>query len=146
MKNSIISRTFLFAFIVFALHSNAQTKEEAEVQNISRKKFRWMIEKKLDSLDLLADQRLSYIHSNGWIQSKKEFLEDFSGKLVYHKIDISELSARVYRKSAVVTGKGHFTVSLNGNRLEIDLLFSEVYIRSGNKWKLVSRHANKIGT
>jgi hypothetical protein len=137
---------FAFIFIVSGFSSTAQTKDEAEIENISRKKFRWMIEKKLDSLDLLTDERLSYIHSNGWVQSKKEFLEDFNGKLVYHKVDITELSARVYRRSAVVTGKGRFTVSLNGTRIEIDLLFSEVYVRSGSKWKLVSRHANKIGT
>lgn len=137
---------FIFILIVSGFSVTAQTKDEAEIESISRKKFRWMIEQKLDSLDLLTDDRLSYIHSNGWVQSKKEFLEDFKGKLIYHKIDINELSARVYRRSAVVTGKGHFTVSLNGTRLEIDLLFSEVYIRSGNKWKLVSRHANKIST
>lgn len=141
-----MNRIFLLACISLAHSSFSQTKEEAEVQDISRKKFRWMTEKKLDSLEFLVDERLSYIHSNGWIQSKKEFLEDFNGKLIYHRIDVSELSARVYRRSAVVTGKGHFTVSLNGNRLETDLLFSEVYVRSGNKWKLVSRHANKIGT
>jgi len=137
---------FIFILIVSGFSVTAQTKDEAEIESISRKKFRWMIEQKLDSLDLLTDDRLSYIHSNGWVQSKKEFLEDFKGKLIYHKIDINELSARVYRRSAVVTGKGHFTISLNGTRLEIDLLFSEVYVRSGNKWKLVSRHANKIST
>ncbi|MFZ9980975.1 MAG: nuclear transport factor 2 family protein [Cyclobacteriaceae bacterium] len=146
MKNNGINILLSFILIVCGFSSTAQTKDEAEIENISRKKFRWMIEQKLDSLDLLTDERLSYIHSNGWVQSKKEFLEDFKGKLIYHKIDINELSARVYRRSAVVTGKGHFSVSLNGNKLEIDLLFSEVYVRSGNKWKLVSRHANKIGT
>jgi hypothetical protein len=146
MKNNLMRILFIFILIVSGFSVTAQTKDEAEIESISRKKFRWMIEQKLDSLDLLTDDRLSYIHSNGWVQSKKEFLEDFKGKLIYHKIDINELSARVYRRSAVVTGKGHFTVSLNGTRLEIDLLFSEVYIRSGNKWKLVSRHANKIST
>jgi hypothetical protein len=146
MKNNLMRILFIFILIVSGFSVTAQTKDEAEIESISRKKFRWMIEQKLDSLDLLTDDRLSYIHSNGWVQSKKEFLEDFKGKLIYHKIDINELSARVYRRSAVVTGKGHFTISLNGTRLEIDLLFSEVYVRSGNKWKLVSRHANKIST
>lgn len=112
--------------------------------NLARKKFRWMVEKKLDSLSQLADDRLSYIHSNGWIQTKKDFIDDFGSKLVYHDITLTELHSRVYRRSAVVTGKGRFTVSLNGNRMEVNLLFTEVYIRSNGKWKLVSRHANRL--
>ena len=104
-----------------------------------------MIEKKTDSLNLILDERLSYIHSNGWVQNKKEFIDDFNGKLTYHSINLSELHVRVYRRSAVITGKGHFSVSLEGNRVETDLFFTEVYVRYGNKWKLASRHANKIG-
>jgi len=134
-------------YLIFMLSfgiATAQTKEESEILSLSRKKFRWMVEKKIDSLSVLADERLSYIHSNGWVQSKKEFIDDFNGKLVYLKIDLVEMHARAYRKSAVVTGKGHFSVILNGNRVETDLLFTEVYVKSGSKWKLVSRHANRL--
>lgn len=136
---------FLMISLFFSISVVGQSKEETEIMNLAKKKFRWMVEKKIDSLSVLADERLSYIHSNGWIQTKKDFIEDFNGKLVYHDIQVVELHSRVYRRSAVVTGKGHFTVSLNGNRLEVDLLFTEVYIRSGGKWKLVSRHANRLG-
>ena len=136
---------FLMISLFFSFSAVGQSKEETEIMNLAKKKFRWMVEKKIDSLSALADERLSYIHSNGWVQTKKDFIEDFSGKLIYHDIQVVELYSRVYRRSAVVTGKGHFTVSLNGNRLEVDLLFTEVYIRSGGKWKLVSRHANRLG-
>ena len=136
---------FLMVSLFFSFSVVGQSKEETEIMNLAKKKFRWMVEKKIDSLSVLADERLSYIHSNGWIQTKKDFIEDFNGKLVYHDIQVVELHSRVYRRSAVVTGKGHFTVSLNGNRLEVDLLFTEVYIRTGGKWKLVSRHANRLG-
>lgn len=138
-------RVITFFFSVLMTVSFSQTKDEATVLDLSRTKFRWMIENKTDSLDLILDERLSYIHSNGWVQNKKEFIDDFNGKLIYHQINLSELHVRVYRRSAVVTGKGHFSVSLEGNRVETDLFFTEVYIRYGNKWKLASRHANKIG-
>ena len=136
---------FLTISLFFSFSVVGQSKEETEIMNLAKKKFRWMVEKKIDSLSVLADERLSYIHSNGWIQTKKDFIEDFNGKLIYHDIQVIELHSRVYRRSAVITGKGHFTVSLNGSRLEVDLLFTEVYIRSGGKWKLVSRHANRLG-
>lgn len=123
----------------------SQTREEVQVISLCRKKFEWMKAVRLDSLDRVVDARLSYIHSNGWIQTKKEFLDDFaSGKLVIHDVVISEINARVYKRSAVVTGKGVFTTSLNGNKSSVNLLFTEVYVLERSGWKLVSRHATKL--
>ena len=70
-------RAFLFtAVLLNGFSSFSQTKEEKEILDLSTRKFRWMVEAKLDSLDWLLDERLSYIHSSGWTQTKKEFLED----------------------------------------------------------------------
>lgn len=132
-------------FLIGQLVSSAQTKDESEVIALSKRKFQWMKAVRLDSLDKVVDERLSYIHSNGWIQTKKEFLDDFaSGKLVIHDVVVSEMHARVYKRSAVVTGKGQFTTSLNGNRTSVNLLFTEVYVQQRGGWKLVSRHATKL--
>lgn len=104
-----------------------------------------MVEAKLDSLEVLLDERLSYIHSTGWTQSKKEFLEDFTnGKLTYHSIDVKEISARVYKRSAVVTGTAILETTLSGNRSMVNLKFTEVYVLQKGGWKLVSRHASRI--
>lgn len=137
---------FLLAFLLLIQAEGfAQTREEAQVISLCRKKFEWMKAVRLDSLNRIVDERLSYIHSSGWIQTKKEFLDDFaSGKLVIHDVVISEINARVYKRSAVVTGKGIFTTSLNGNRSSVNLLFTEVYVLERSGWKLVSRHATKL--
>ena len=138
---------FLSAVImlVCSITGWAQTREESEVMGLSKKKFRWMVEAKLDSLEGLLDERLSYIHSNGWTQSKKEFLEDFTnGKLTYHSVDVKEISARVYKRSAVVTGIAALETTLSGNRSSTHLKFTEVYVLQKGDWKLVSRHASRM--
>ena len=139
-------RAFLFtAVLLNGFSSFSQTKEEKEILDLSTRKFRWMVEAKLDSLDWLLDERLSYIHSSGWTQTKKEFLEDFNnGKLVYHSIKPRELSARVYKRSAVVTGKVEANTTLNGNTSTLNIMFTEVYVMQKGGWKLVSRHASRL--
>ncbi len=139
-------RSALLCFLLFTGFAViAQTKEETEIMSLSRKKFRWMVEANLDSLDVILDERLSYIHSNGWVQSKKEFLEDFTnGKLTYHSIDVKEVSARVYKRSAVVTGKAVAETTLSGNRSTVSLMFTEVYVVQKGGWRLVSRHASRL--
>ena len=141
----MIRSILLLVLLVTGISGIAQTKEETEIMALSRKKFRWMVEVKLDSLDVILDERLSYIHSNGWVQSKKEFLEDFTnGKLTYHSIEVKEMSARVYKRSAVVTGKAVAETTLNGTRAIINLMFTEVYVVQKGGWKLVSRHASRL--
>lgn len=123
----------------------AQTGEETNVLELSKRKFEWLIHKQADSLRDVLDDRLMYIHSTGWLQSKKEVLEDMqSGRLVYRKVVVREAQVRLYTNSAIVTGKGRFSGAREGNEFDMDLCYTEVYVLKGKKWVLVSRHANRL--
>lgn len=134
--------TILFLFACVAAH--AQTNEQT-VLDLSKKKFGWMIRMKYDSLQAALDDRLMFVHSNGWVENKQEFIQDIkSGKLRYTNIQILEATARIYPSTAIVTGKGKFTVTLEGNNLELTLSYTEVYVQKDGKWLLASRHANRM--
>ncbi len=133
------------AFFIVALGTQAQSVSEQAILDLSKKKFGWMIHMKYDSLESILDDRLMFIHSNGWTETKLELIQDIkSGKLKYVNIDISESAARVYTTSAIVTGKGKFTVLLEGNELTINLYYTEVYVWRNEKWLLASRHSNRL--
>jgi hypothetical protein len=141
MKNLIlIAVLFLFAFI----SAQAQTDEQTII-NLSKKKFGWMTQMKLDSLESILDERLMFVHSNGWTETKTEFIQDIkSGKLRYLNIDVTETAARLYTNTAIVTGKGKFKVLLDGSELIINLLYTEVYVSKNGVWLLASRHSNRL--
>jgi hypothetical protein len=106
-----------------------------------------MISKNYDSLNWIADEAMKFIHSNGWTQSKKDFIDDLkSGKLNYTSIEIAESSVNVFNADcAVVTGKGTFKGLMpDQSEFNIKLLYTEVYVRSKKQWKLVSRQACKL--
>ncbi len=137
----------LVAWLIQCGASYAQTvsREEQLVLDLSRKKFDWLISKQYDSLNNFMDDRIQYIHSNGWTQGKKEIIEDLkSGKLNYQKVTLKETKIRIYGESAVVTGLGTFEGITDGKPFAMDLRFTEVYIKSGTHWKLASRHANRM--
>jgi hypothetical protein len=135
----------IFIFIGCGFTLFAQSKQEREVLQLSMTKFNWLVNKKIDSLKMVCDDRLTYIHSNGWVQSKKELIDDLiSGKLTYESIKVSEASVRMYAKSAVVTGKGKFVAAINGSSNTYDLSYTETYVLQKREWKLVSRHASRI--
>lgn len=139
-----------FLLLVTAISATAQkTKEESATEKFVLKlhetKFRWMVNKRLDSLANILDERLQYVHSNGWIENKKEVIEDIrSGKLTMTKIVVSEAQARVYKGFVIINGKGVFSIIMDGKPLDISLLYTEVYAKRQNGWLLVSRHANRL--
>ena len=124
---------------------NDESATEKFVLKLHEAKFRWMVNKRLDSLNNMLDERVQYVHSNGWIQNKKEIIEDIrSGKLTMTNVKVTEAKARVYKGFVVINGKGIFSVIMDGKPLDVSLLYTEVYARRQNGWLLVSRHANKL--
>lgn len=138
-------------FVIHGLGGSAVCISQSEkidvledVLSIHRQKFSWMIEKELDSLESLLDDDVVYIHSNGWQESKSDVINNIkSDHLNYIKVNIIEAYARQYGNTVIVNGKGVFDVALDEKPIEIWLNYTEVYHRkSGDKWLLVSRHAN----
>ena len=128
-----------------AVWAQIPSHEEQFILELSKKKFDWLIGKNYDSLSILLDDKIQYIHSNGWIQNKGEILGDLrTGKLVYKGVTIKESTARLYATTALATGLGTFEGVTDGKPFLMDLRYTEVYIKSNNHWRLVSRHSNKM--
>lgn len=142
--NRYMKKYFVITLLFASFWAQAQSSE-LTVLDLSKKKFGWMIRMKYDSLQAALDDRLMFIHSNGWVENKQEFIQDIkSGKLRYTNIQVLEATARIYSSTAIVTGKGNFQVTLDGNNLELTLSYTEVYIQKDGKWLLASRHANRM--
>lgn len=134
-----------FLNFVSAQKAKEESATEKFVLKLHETKFRWMVNKKLDSLNTILDERIVYVHSNGWVQNKKEIIEDLnSGKLIMNSVIVTEASARVYKGFVIINGKGFFNVVVDGNAVEINLLYTEVYAKREKGWLLVSRQATKL--
>lgn len=134
-----------FIFSIVSLQVFAQSNPEQFILDLSKKKFEWMTTQNFDSLESVLDNRLEFVHSSGWTENKQEFIADIkSKKLLYNSIAVTESSARVYTNSAVVIGRGKFSVRLDGKDMEFDLKYTEVYVLQQGKWVLASRHANRM--
>lgn len=137
MRNLLVISMLLIGFGLKAQYTNPH--------DVHLAKFRWMELQQLDSLSAFLHPDLKYIHSNGWIESKDDVLKDLqSGKLVYQKVQVQEAQVRQIAQTAIVTGKGNFKVVMDGKSLDINLLYTEVYVKQKKQWLLISRHANRL--
>ncbi len=144
MKNILLIILLIVGTQAFS--QSAEAEEAEKVNQLHKKKFEWLINKKYDSLNWLLDEQVKYIHSNGWIQTKQDIINDLkSGKLNYTSVMVEESTVSYYDKSAVVTGKGMFKgLMTDKSEFAIHLLYTEVYVKQKKQWKLVSRQATKI--
>lgn len=120
--------------------------EANQVNHLHKQKFAWLISRQYDSLEIFLDDRLQYIHSNGWIQSKREVIDELKkGKPVYEDIKVEESAVVLYPNCAIVTGKGTFKgKQADQTSFDIHLLYTEVYVKFKKQWRLVNRQAIKI--
>jgi hypothetical protein len=138
---------FLLVLLLISHLGAAQpiSREEQYVLDLSKRKFDWLISRQYDSLNKLMDERILYIHSNGWTQTKRDVIDDLqSGKLNYQKVSLKETKVRLYGTAAIVTGLGTFEGAAEGKTFAMDLRYTEVYIKNGSHWKLASRHSNRM--
>ncbi|MFN3839510.1 MAG: nuclear transport factor 2 family protein [Cyclobacteriaceae bacterium] len=135
----------ILVLLSYRISAQSVSLDEREVLRLFHKKFEWLKNHQVDSLHGMLDDNLMYIHSNGWVETKADVIDDLkTGKLAYRQVDIKEASVRLYENTAIVTGKGTFAGMNSGTEFSLNLLFTEVYIRKGGRWKLASRHANRL--
>jgi hypothetical protein len=136
----------LSIFLLICFSASAQNSAaEKYVNDFSVRKNQWLIQKNYDSLNLMLDKRCLYMHSNGWIQSADEVIQDLkSGKLVYKKMEITESTARQFESMVIVTGKGNFEGLVNDKAFNLKLMYTEVYVKRKASWKLVTRQSTKL--
>jgi hypothetical protein len=141
-----MKKIILIAITSISINSFGQSKQAEAVNQLHKKKFTWLINKNYDSLNWLMDEQLTYIHSNGWIQTKKDVIDDLkSGKSDYGSVVVEESTVSIVDKCAVVKGKGIYKGLMpDKSEFNVHLLYTEVYVKIKKQWKLVLRQATKI--
>jgi hypothetical protein len=142
MKTSL---TVLFLIISTTLF--AQSKDESNLLKLSAKIFRWEVDSKFDSLENTLAERLVVLNSAGVTQTKLEYVARLkSGNFVHNDIKVEQNNAIVSGNTGTITGKGIFTVTVNGKQSASHLTYLEVFTRSSlnDPWTLLALHASVI--
>jgi ketosteroid isomerase-like protein len=135
----------LFVLASFSIVGFSQTKKQDEVALALEKLRLAMISGVKEDLEAIADDSLSYGHSGGAVEGKKEFVEKIaSGKSDFITIDLSEQTISVYGNIAIVRHKLYSKNNDGGKPGEVKLKVLLVFRKSGKEWKMLARQAVKL--
>ena len=154
VKTTILGLCFLIGG--FASSSAAQepaptatttvTKAEQEMLNLSREKWRWMSERKVDSLDALFDDKAVFVHMGGTMAKSQELDVIRSGMIQYKKAEIQEASVRFIGTTAILLNRIRLLAVVGGNEVTNPFVVTEVYVQQNGAWKLGSLSFTRLLT
>lgn len=135
---------FLLVALVSVLNLAAQTKNELAVEAVVKQLTKAMLNSDIPMLNALASDKLTYGHSSGKVQNKKEFLESFkTGASDFTKIDISEQSIYLVNNTAIVRHLLDAETNDNKQPGQAHIKILTVWERVNGKWLLIARQAVK---
>ena len=104
-----------------------------------------LLQKDEKILRIVLHKDASYGHSNGWIQSKNDILNDFtSGKLVYNRIENnSSAIVSISKKYATVKTNTNAEGIVNGTAFKLTLHIMQFWIKTKKGWQLIARQSAK---
>jgi len=119
---------------------------EQELINISKEKWRWMSERKVDSLDALFHEKAVFVHMGATMTKTQELEVVKSGTIQYKTVEIQEASVRFIDKTAVLLNKIRLVAVVGGNEVTNPFMVTEVYVQQGGNWKLASLSFTRLLT
>jgi hypothetical protein len=111
------------------------------------RRYRAMLEADLTTLDEVCAAELSYAHSSGARDTKREYLDKIrSGYYVYRRIDHPVERVAVVGDSALVVGRMTADLDVDGTPKTIDNLALAVWTRASGEWQLLAYAPTSLPT
>jgi hypothetical protein len=122
------------------------TEAEQEVINLSREKWIWMSERKVDSLAALFHEKAVFVHMGGTMSRDQELGVIKSGGIHYKKADIHEVSVNIIGQTAILLNRITLLAVVGGNEVTNPFVVTEVYVKLNGTWKLGSLSFTRLLT
>ena len=146
MKASIIGLCLLMASVQAASAQEKtaspstpqRTNAEQEIIRLSKDKWLWMAERKVDSLEALFHQDAVFVHMGGTMSRSQELDVIKTGRIQYKQADIQEVSVHIIGGTAILLNRIRLLAVVGGNEVTNPFVVTEVYVQQGGGWKLAS--------
>jgi len=116
----------------------SSTDAEQDLIDLSRVKWRWMSERKVDSLAVLFHEKAVFVHMGGTMSRDQELNVIRSGGIHYKHAEIQEVSVSIIGTTAILLNRIRLDAVVGGNEVTNPFVVTEVYVQQNGTWKLGS--------
>ena len=141
-----MKKLLFVSLVLFLFNSSFAQIDSVGLKNAMQQLDKALLQKDEVVLKSILHKEVSYGHSNGWIQSKDDILNDFkSGKLTYNNIqNNSSAIVKISEKYATVKTNTNAEGSVNGTAFKLTLHVMQFWIKTKTGWQLIARQSAKL--
>jgi len=107
---------------------------EQEIIDLSKEKWRWMSERKVDSLAALFHEKSVFVHMGGFWGKERELDVIKSGGIHYKNADIHEVLVNIIGTTAILLNRITLLAVVGGNEVTNPFVVTEVYVQQSGTW------------
>lgn len=122
--------------------NKSSSRSETELRQIEADRSKAIKAKDIATLDRIYAEDFSGVAASGRVVNKSQLFEVFKNTDPRLTFTVSELNVRVFRETAVVTGR--LTATIETRPLNISR-FMHVYVKRRGRWQFVAGQATNIG-
>jgi hypothetical protein len=126
--------------------STSSTSSEQEIISLSKEKWRWMSERKVDSLAALFHDEAVVVHMGATMSRNQELDVIRSGAIQYKNVEVQEASVRFIGMTAIVLNRIRLVAVVGNNEVSNPFVVTEVYVQQSGTWKLGSLSFTRLLT
>ena len=126
--------------------SAPSTNEEQEIIRLSREKWRWMSERKADSLAALFHNDAVFVHMGATMSKSQELDVIRSGAIQYKTVEIQDASVRLIGTTAILLNRIRLVAVVGGAEVINPFVVTEVYVQEGGLRRLASLSFTRLLT
>lgn len=136
---------YIITISLLLIYSTLFAQDEKSLKSTAGEFHNALLAKDSVQLKNLLHEKLVYGHSNGWIETKKELIEDlYNGKITYTKIQSSEEQVVIEGNTACIRATLEIEAIMDSKTLPFKLHGLQVWIWKNKKWQMLSRQSVKI--
>jgi hypothetical protein len=118
--------------------------DEVKLTTTIKEFHQLLVRKNTVSINQQTDKALSYGHSNGWVETKTDFIKNLeTGYMNYNSYKEDSIQVVINGNMANARFVADISATLNGKDGNFHLKVLEVWVRKGKRWLLFARQAVK---
>ena len=121
-----------------ATTASSNPADDHALIDLSRQKWHWMAERRIDQLDALFHPAARFVHMGATMDKAAELDVIHTGRIQYKQATISEISAELLGDTAIVYSRLRLVAVVGDNEVTNPFSVTEVYVRQGGHWQLAS--------
>jgi hypothetical protein len=137
---------YLFTILLF-ISTGTFAQDMAALDGASDRFDKALLNKDSVALKQLVSDKIAYGHSNGWIESKRELIDDlYNGIITYKKISKADNDTKVTFEGNTASIRSNVDIDavMEGKLLSFKLKVLQVWVWKNKHWELFARQSVKM--